>query len=91
MSERSLDQSLRERLEALWREAESEGALGELRHLLEEYLAKVAEVATGADDPIPAQYGMVGASAPMRQLFALLDKVVSSDVAVLIQGESGTG
>jgi len=38
------------------------------------------------------QFGaMIGASASMRQLFELADRVATADVTVLIQGESGTG
>jgi len=38
------------------------------------------------------QFGaMIGATAPMRQLFDLADRVAGADVTVLIQGESGTG
>ena len=37
-------------------------------------------------------YGqMIGASAPMRGVFRTLDRVVESDLPVLIHGESGTG
>jgi len=39
-----------------------------------------------------ARYGgMVGSSPVMQDLFAQLDRVVASDVSVLLQGESGTG
>jgi transcriptional regulator with GAF, ATPase, and Fis domain len=34
---------------------------------------------------------MIGASARMREVYALLDKIVPSEVPVLIQGETGTG
>ncbi len=39
----------------------------------------------------PGLYGIVGASAAMRELFELMRRVVSSDATVLIAGESGTG
>jgi DNA-binding NtrC family response regulator len=35
--------------------------------------------------------GLVGASEPMRRLFALIDRLKDTDVPVLIAGESGTG
>jgi DNA-binding NtrC family response regulator len=35
--------------------------------------------------------GMLGASAPMRELFARMERVAAADVTVLIQGASGTG
>lgn len=35
--------------------------------------------------------GIIGQSAPVMELFRLLDKVASSDSTVLIQGENGTG
>src|SRR5690606_17794850 len=34
---------------------------------------------------------LVGASAPMRELFATIDKLAAVDVGVLLSGESGTG
>jgi len=34
---------------------------------------------------------IIGKSAPMRRLYALLDKLVDSDLTVLIGGENGTG
>jgi len=39
-----------------------------------------------------ARYGgMVGSSPAMQELFTQIDRVVASDVSVLLQGESGTG
>jgi len=35
--------------------------------------------------------GLVGTSAPMRRLYALLDRLKDTDVPVLVTGESGTG
>ncbi len=35
--------------------------------------------------------GLVGTSTPMRQLYALIDRVKDTDVALLVSGESGTG
>ena len=34
---------------------------------------------------------LVGSSAPMRQLFAAIEKIAPSDATVMLQGESGTG
>ena len=35
--------------------------------------------------------GIIGSSSAMQRVFALLDKVIDTDTAVLIQGETGTG
>ncbi|MGD8990721.1 MAG: sigma 54-interacting transcriptional regulator [Desulfobacterales bacterium] len=35
--------------------------------------------------------GIIGCSAAMQRVFTLLDKVIGTDTAVLIQGETGTG
>jgi transcriptional regulator with GAF, ATPase, and Fis domain/tetratricopeptide (TPR) repeat protein len=35
--------------------------------------------------------GLVGTSAPMRKVYALIDRIKDTDVPVLITGESGTG
>jgi transcriptional regulator with GAF, ATPase, and Fis domain len=41
---------------------------------------------------VPAQFGaIIGQSAPMQRLFAVLDRVAASEIDVLISGESGTG
>ena len=79
------------RLEALVAEARAAGVLDELRPRLEALLREPEPGAAAAAGSIPMRYGMVGASPAMNQVFALLDKVVASQVAVLIQGETGTG
>jgi transcriptional regulator with PAS, ATPase and Fis domain len=43
------------------------------------------------DDPPPTYEGIVGESAPMRELYRILDKVVQSESTVLVTGENGTG
>ncbi|HEY0180468.1 MAG TPA: sigma-54 dependent transcriptional regulator [Dokdonella sp.] len=41
--------------------------------------------------PMPALGGMIGQSAPMKELFDRIRRVAPLDVCVLIHGESGTG
>ena len=45
----------------------------------------------GGGDSAPGLWGIVGASPAMRELFALMRRVVQSDATVLVAGESGTG
>ena len=55
---------------------------------------RVRELGSEAVTEIPewSSFGeLYGESMPMRQLFAVLDRVARSDSTVLIQGESGTG
>jgi len=87
-------EDLRRRLEALLSEAREAGALRKLRPLLADALSESSgplEAAQADTTAIPQRYGMIGSSPAMRKVFDLLDKVVQSDVAVLIQGETGTG
>jgi transcriptional regulator with GAF, ATPase, and Fis domain len=89
-----VDHDLRERLLQLLNEARLAGAFETLRPILIEALETVGSTA-GVDSAgaqaLPMRYGMIGASPALRATFALLDKIVPSDVSVLIQGETGTG
>ncbi len=48
-------------------------------------------VAAGALSERTELAGLVGRSLPMRRLFAQIERLASSDAAVLIRGETGTG
>jgi Nif-specific regulatory protein len=50
-----------------------------------------APEAVGQPDDGWAPATIVGRSAPMRELFAMMDRVASTETTVLITGESGTG
>jgi transcriptional regulator with GAF, ATPase, and Fis domain len=87
-----VSEDLEARLSALVAEARAAGALERLREHFEQLLAERdgPGEAPGAK-PVPVRFGMVGASSAMGKLFDLLERVIASDVAVLIQGETGTG
>ncbi len=91
MSQPDLSSEMRRRFEQLLAEARAAGVLGELRPLFESALSDSNDDQAQQGGAIPMQYGMVGASPQMKHVYALLDKIVSSQVAVLIQGETGTG
>jgi transcriptional regulator with GAF, ATPase, and Fis domain len=92
MSDPAKSRELRDRLERLLGEARELGALADLRPLLLQALEQPAAAAPAAGGgSVPMRYGMVGDSAPMKAVYALLDKIVTSDVPVLILGETGTG
>jgi transcriptional regulator with GAF, ATPase, and Fis domain/predicted Ser/Thr protein kinase len=88
----------RERAEAL---AEAnrklEGAQAELKELLgdrTEQLRRTRKKLRDARDTLYGHFGyqgLVGTSASMRRVYALIDRVKDTDVPVLITGESGTG
>ena len=84
---------LRERLEALLAEARAAGQLEALRPALEAALreARAPVADSGRAGRIPVRYGMIAGSKAMQKVFELLERVIASDVAVLIQGETGTG
>jgi transcriptional regulator with GAF, ATPase, and Fis domain len=81
---------LRERLQRLLAEARECGAFEDLRPLLAGALEVRAELAADSG-AVPMRYGMVGDAKPMREMYALLDKIVPSEVPVLVLGETGTG
>jgi len=88
---------LRVRLAALLEEARQAGTLAALRPALEAALREVeapveAPVEAAKRGPrIPMRYGMVAGAKSMQAVFDLLERVIASDVAVLIQGGTGTG
>ena len=90
-----LTEEFRDRVESLLSDAREAGLLEELRPLLLEMLAlpKSKPAAVGSDTAaeIPMRYGMVGDSKAMHRMFDLLERIIPSDVAVLIYGETGTG
>lgn len=78
-----------------------ERELGFARTLLEAAAEAISEVTEPKQktrkrrprnqDTRQSYHGIIGASAPMQELFGVLDRVVRSDATVLIQGENGTG
>ena len=70
--------------------------VGLIEHMLGEAALDVAAALRdrdGMSEPNrrTAYAGITGASAPMLELYSLLDRVAPSDSTVLIQGENGTG
>ncbi|MBK7862709.1 MAG: sigma 54-dependent Fis family transcriptional regulator [Archangiaceae bacterium] len=47
--------------------------------------------AAAVPDTRAALHGLLGASAPMQQLYALVERLAPSEASVLIQGETGSG
>jgi serine/threonine-protein kinase PknK len=74
----------------------SRAAIEELNaRLAKELEARAAELelvrARTSDGGDGGRFGMVGTSAPMREVYRVVERVADKDVAVAILGESGTG
>ncbi len=83
--------ALETKLAALVAEAREAGLQMPLR---KELLRLARECSAGTDTgagDIPMQFGMVGDSPAMHEVFKLLERIAPSDVSVLVQGETGTG
>lgn len=97
-SDRADAKALAVEFDALRQRALGAGLWETLRDSIKDSLA--AEAACGvpsgptavADNmDLGGRFGMIGSSAAMLEVYALLEKVAPSDVPVLIQGETGTG
>ncbi len=91
-------QELRRRAEELVRAAQDAGLAGELENWIRDLVTQARVDSSGApaaafdlDAPVPMRFGMVGDSPPMQRVFELLSKIATSDVSVLVHGETGTG
>src|SRR4051794_29943434 len=66
-----------------------ERVLVSVRNVLDR--ARLSRELTGLRAEASRRYEMIGASPPMRKLFAEIEKVAPTKAGVLITGESGTG
>lgn len=67
-----------------------EAGLTPVRKFLEDLLAQPPAVEKSS--PLwPGRFGMIGESPAMKDVWAILEKVIGSDLTVLVTGESGTG
>jgi sigma-54-dependent transcriptional regulator len=60
-------------------------------HLLQRLRAPRAEVLGTSTTACASGYGLIGDSAPMRELYQMIGKVLHNPVSVLLAGETGTG
>jgi two-component system, NtrC family, nitrogen regulation response regulator NtrX len=60
-----------------------------VRNTLE--VAQVRKIVNTTTEQNLARYGMIGASAAMQRVFAVIDTLAPTDAPVLITGENGTG
>ncbi|MCP4092156.1 MAG: sigma-54-dependent Fis family transcriptional regulator [Planctomycetes bacterium] len=55
------------------------------------WLATQVEASPIAEGELPSEFGMIGATPAMQQVFKLLGRIMRTDIPVLVLGESGTG
>nr|WP_298139612.1 sigma 54-interacting transcriptional regulator [uncultured Pseudomonas sp.] len=60
-------------------------------HLLQRLRAPQQEVSFSTTTARASGYGLIGDSAPMRELYQMIGKVLHNPVSVLLTGETGTG
>jgi len=82
-----LKQRVREVVEA----ARAADVLPELDAFWKAELRPRVQSADAGSEPIPMRFGIVAGSAAMEPIFELIEKVAPANVAVLVQGETGTG
>ena len=61
---------------------------------IQKYKEKISEHTLHAEEELPGTYHhpeIAGSSAPMQQVFRLLERISAADTTVLILGETGTG
>ena len=63
----------------------------ELALLMRGWADAQSEAEPAPEGGFPGQFGMIGQSPAMEQVFALLARVLHTDVPVLVTGETGTG
>ena len=60
-------------------------------HLLQRLRAPRMETLASSTTACASGYGLIGDSAPMRELYQMIGKVLHNPVSVLLTGETGTG
>jgi transcriptional regulator with GAF, ATPase, and Fis domain len=80
-------------IRALWRQRQVEEMNKALEHSLEKKSQELERVSRALEQtPFRHDYSeIIGRGRRMKEVLLLLDKVIDTDVPVLIQGESGTG
>ncbi len=74
-----------------WLDRQEDETKLEAYGLLHSWLATQSIAPSASSDDFPGKFGMVGESLPMQEVYQVLDRIVRTDVPVLVLGESGTG